>query len=69
MAVYTTLPMPDTPEETGQKILFQLGRCLGDEEDKSQPPCRDGESTVVQTFAEMCFVDGKRLGASFFRSL
>ena len=73
MTVYTMLLMLDTPVETRKKILFQLEQWSRDEEDKRifwlNGLAGTGKSTIAQTFAEMCFVDGKRVGASLFHSL
>jgi len=56
---------------TRRDILFQLEQWLKDEKDKRvfwlNGLAGTGKSTIAQTFAEMCFADGK-LGASFFCS-
>jgi hypothetical protein len=52
-------------------VLLQLEHWLKDEQDKRvfwlNGLAGTGKSTITQTFAEMCFADGK-LGASFFCS-
>jgi len=56
---------------TRRDVLFQLDQWLRDEQDKRvfwlNGLAGMGKSTIAQTFAEMCFADG-RLGASFFCS-
>jgi len=56
---------------TRKEVLFQLEQWSKDEEDKRvfwlNGLAGTGKSTIAQTFAEMCFTDGK-LGASFFCS-
>ena len=56
---------------TRKEVLFQLEQWSRDEEDKRvfwlNGLAGTGKSTIAQTFAEMCFADGK-LGASFFCS-
>jgi len=56
---------------TRRDVLFQLEQWLKDKEDKRvfwlNGLAGTGKSTIAQTFAEMCFADGK-LGASFFCS-
>jgi hypothetical protein len=56
---------------TRREVLFQLEQWSRDEEDKRvfwlNGLAGTGKSTIAQTFAEMCFADGK-LGASFFCS-
>ena len=56
---------------TRRDVLFQIEQWSRDEEDKHvfwlNGLARMGKSTIAQTFAEMCFADGK-LGASFFCS-
>jgi len=56
---------------TRRDVLFQLERWSKDEHDKRvfwlNGLAGTGKSTIAQTFAEMCFADGK-LGASFFCS-
>ena len=56
---------------TRREILLQLEQWSRDEEDKRvfwlNGLAGTGKSTIAQTFAEMCFADGK-LGASFFCS-
>jgi len=56
---------------TRREILFQLEQWSKDEQDKRvfwlNGLAGTGKSTIAQTFAEMCFADGK-LGASFFCS-
>jgi hypothetical protein len=56
---------------TRRDVLVQLEQWSRDEEDKHvfwlNGLAGTGKSTIAQTFAEMCFADGK-LGASFFCS-
>ena len=56
---------------TRKEVLFQLEQWSRDEQDKRafwlNGLAGTGKSTIAQTFAEMCFADGK-LGASFFCS-
>ena len=56
---------------TRREVLLQLEQWSRDEEDKRvfwlNGLAGTGKSTIAQTFAEMCFADGK-LGASFFCS-
>ena len=56
---------------TRQDVLFQLEQWSRDEQDKQvfwlNGLAGTGKSTIAQTFAEMCFADGK-LGATFFCS-
>ena len=56
---------------TRRDVLLQLEKWSRDEEDKHvfwlNGLAGTGKSTIAQTFAEMCFADGK-LGASFFCS-
>jgi len=56
---------------TRRDVLFQLERWSKDEHDKRvfwlNGLAGTGKSAIAQTFAEMCFADGK-LGASFFCS-
>jgi adenylylsulfate kinase-like enzyme len=56
---------------TRRDVLFQLEQWSKDEQDKRvfwlNGLAGTGKSTIAQTFAEMCFADGK-LGASFFCS-
>ena len=56
---------------TRKGVLFQLEQWSRDTEDKCilwlNGLAGTGKSTIAQTFAEMCFADGK-LGASFFCS-
>jgi hypothetical protein len=56
---------------TRKGVLFQLEKWSRDEQDKCvfwlNGLAGTGKSTIAQTFAEMCFADG-RLGASFFCS-
>jgi len=56
---------------TRREVLFQLEQWSKDEQDKRvfwlNGLAGTGKSTIAQTFAEMCFADGK-LGASFFCS-
>jgi len=56
---------------TRRDVLFQLEEWSRDEQDKCvfwlNGLAGTGKSTIAQTFAEMCFADGK-LGASFFCS-
>ena len=56
---------------TRRDVLFQLEQWSRDEQDKQvfwlSGLAGTGKSTIAQTFAEMCFADGK-LGASFFCS-
>ena len=56
---------------TRRDVLFQIEQWSRDEEDKRvfwlNGLAGMGKSTIAQTFAEMCFADGK-LGASFFCS-
>ena len=56
---------------TRRDVLVQLEQWSRDEEDKCvfwlNGLAGTGKSTIAQTFAEMCFADGK-LGASFFCS-
>ena len=56
---------------TRREVPFQLERWSRDEKDKRvfwlNGLAGTGKSTIAQTFAEMCFADGK-LGASFFCS-
>jgi len=56
---------------TRREVLFQLEQWSNDEQDKRvfwlNGLAGTGKSTIAQTFAEMCFADGK-LGASFFCS-
>ena len=56
---------------TRREVLFQLEQWSRDERDKRvfwlNGLAGTGKSTIAQTFAEMCFADGK-LGASFFCS-
>ena len=56
---------------TRRDVLFQLEQWLRDEQDRQvfwlNGLAGTGKSTIAQTFAEMCFADGK-LGASFFCS-
>jgi len=56
---------------TRRDVLVQLERWSGDEQDKRvfwlNGLAGTGKSTIAQSFAEMCFADGK-LGASFFCS-
>jgi len=56
---------------TRRDVLVQLEQWLRDEADKHvfwlNGLAGTGKSTIAQTFAEMCFADGK-LGASFFCS-
>jgi len=56
---------------TRREVLFQLEQWSKDEQDKRvfwlNGLAGTGKSTIAQTFAEVCFADGK-LGASFFCS-
>ena len=56
---------------TRRDVLFQLEQWSRDQQDKHvfwlNGLAGTGKSTIAQTFAEMCFADGK-LGASFFCS-
>jgi hypothetical protein len=56
---------------TRKGVLFQLEKWSRDEQDKCvfwlNGLAGTGKSTIAQTFAELCFADG-RLGASFFCS-
>ena len=56
---------------TRKEVLFQLEQWSRDKQDKRafwlNGLAGTGKSTIAQTFAEMCFADGK-LGASFFCS-
>jgi len=56
---------------TRRDVLFQIEQWSRDKEDKHvfwlNGLAGTGKSTIAQTFAEMCFADGK-LGASFFCS-
>jgi len=56
---------------TRRDVLLQLERWLEDEQDRRvfwlNGLAGTGKSTIAQTFAEICFADGK-LGASFFCS-
>ena len=56
---------------TRREVLFQLEQWSRDEREKRvfwlNGLAGTGKSTIAQTFAEMCFADGK-LGASFFCS-
>jgi len=56
---------------TRREVLLQLEQWSKDEQDKRvfwlNGLAGTGKSTIAQTFAEMCFADGK-LGASFFCS-
>ena len=56
---------------TRRDVLLQLEKWSRDEEDKNvfwlNGLAGTGKSTIAQTFAEICFADGK-LGASFFCS-
>ena len=56
---------------TRRDVLFQLKQWSRDQQDKRVFWLNDlagtGKSTIAQTFAEMCFADGK-LGVSFFCS-
>jgi len=56
---------------TRREVLLQLEQWSRDEQDKRvfwlNGLAGTGKSTIAQTFAEMCFADGK-LGASFFCS-
>ena len=56
---------------TRREVLLQLENWSKDEQDKQvfwlNGLAGTGKSTIAQTFAEMCFADGK-LGASFFCS-
>ena len=56
---------------TRREVLFQIEQWSRDKKDKRvfwlNGLAGTGKSTIAQTFAEMCFADGK-LGASFFCS-
>ena len=56
---------------TRREVLLQLEQRSRDEEDKRvfwlNGLAGTGKSTIAQTFAEICFANGK-LGASFFCS-